>query len=331
LKRGATSLEQKRDSALAALSTDGERLHSFLLTSLAARAAADPFKKVKGLIQALIERLLAESRNEATKKGFCDTEVGKAEKDRDFRFEEANSLNVDLKALETKEDALEAEIKQLTMDLKVVRQALKSSNEERQAEKEDNLATIKTGKEGLQAVTEALLVLRAFYKQAAKASFIQASPVDEDTSGPGFEGAYKGQQRSKNAVLALLETIQSDFDRTIRVTEADEESAHRHHVEFVQAAEASIGSKTTKKELDEQDLETTKTTIKTKMEDLKTAIALLDTALKELEELKPTCMDTGMSYKERVQKREDEMAALKKALCILDEEGVEAECQGTLS
>jgi hypothetical protein len=330
LRRGALSLEQRRDKALATLNAEGERLQSFLLTSLAARAAADPFKKVKNLIQKLIERLLAESRNEATKKGFCDTEVGKAEKDRDFRFEEAKALNVDLKGLEVKEEALEAEIKQLTEELEVVEKSLKDANAERLAEKEENLATIKTGKEGLEAVTEALLVLRSFYKQAAKAAFVQASPVDEDTSGPGFSGAYKGQRTSKNAVVALLETIQSDFERTIRTTEADEEAAVRHHVEFVQAAESSIGSKTTKKELDEQDLKTTKTAIKTKTEDLKTAIGLLDTALKELEELKPTCIDTGMSYEERVQKREDEMAALKKALCILDEEGVEPECSAAL-
>jgi len=74
-------------------------------------------------------------------------------------------------------------------------------------------------------------------------------------------------------------------------------------------------------------LKTTRTSLKTKMEDLQTAQKLLDDALKELETLKPTCIDTGMSYKDRVAKREEEMAALKKALCILDANNVEAECQ----
>ena len=36
-------------------------------------------------------------------------------------------------------------------------------------------------------------------------------------------------------------------------------------------------------------------------------------------ELQPACVDTGMSYKERVEAREDEIAALKKALCIFNE------------
>merc|ERR1719316_933489 len=128
------------------------------------------------------------------------------------------------------------------------------------------------------------------------------------------------------AVFALLEVIQSDFDRTLRTTEEEEHAAHREFVDYDQTAKSSIAGKETKKELDEQDLKTTKTDIKTKMADMQTAVDLLDKALEELEELKPTCMDSGMSYKERVKKREEEMEALKKALCILDEEGVEPEC-----
>jgi len=68
------------------LKQEGQRIGSMALMSLSAHVSADPFKKVKGLIQRLIERLLEESKAEATKKGFCDTELGKAEKDRDFRF-----------------------------------------------------------------------------------------------------------------------------------------------------------------------------------------------------------------------------------------------------
>ena len=45
---------------------------------LAIRITGDPFAKAKGLIQELIERLIQESINEATKQGFCNTELAKA-------------------------------------------------------------------------------------------------------------------------------------------------------------------------------------------------------------------------------------------------------------
>merc|ERR1712224_103471 len=249
----------------------------------AERAAADPFKKVKGLIQKLIERLLTESKNEATKKGFCDTELAKSRKDRDFRFQEAKDLSAALAGLEAKEDSLEEEIKQLKSDIRDETQALKETTEEREEEKKNNMKTMKTAKEGLDGVNEALLILKSFYKQAAKAAFVQASPVDEDTSGPGFSGPYKGKQSGSKAIFALLETIASDFDRTLRKTEEAENSAHRDYVDYSQTAKASIAGKTTKKELDEQDLKTTRTSLKTKMEDLQTAVDLLDKALMELE------------------------------------------------
>ena len=59
------------------------------------------------------------------------------------------------------------------------------------------------------------------------------------------------------------------------------------------------------------------------MDDLDKHQKMLDDVLKELEDLKPACVDTGMSYADRVQKRKDEIDALKKSLCELDPEKVE--------
>jgi DNA repair exonuclease SbcCD ATPase subunit len=212
---------------------------------------------------------------------------------------------------------LNEEIDELTKDIKDEKKALKEETESRKKEKAANMKTLKTSKEGYEACQDALLTLKTFYKQAAKAAFVQASPVDEDTDGPGFSGNYKGKQGGMKAVFALLDTIISDFDRTTRTTEEEEHKAHRDFVEYKQTADSSIAGKETKKKLDEQDLKTTMTSLETKTADLQTAMDLLDKALEELEELKPTCMDTGMSYEERVEKREQEIEALKNALKIL--------------
>jgi len=326
--RGQTlSGEVRKDKVLGVLRDAGKRLGSTVLISLAMKVQADPFVKVKELIQKLIERLVSESTAEATKKGFCDLELSKAEKNRNHRWADVQRLSAQLSSLEAKEDELEEELAELAKSLKELNVALKEATKLRAESKEENLQTLKDAKEGLDAVSEALLVLKVFYKRAAKAKvFLQASPVDEDDPGAA-DGAYNGAQQSANAVLGLLEVIVSDFSRTIKNTRAQEEDEAAEFVEFDRTSKADIGGKETKTELDKQDLKSTKTSLKEKMKDMKTNMDLVDKALEELEDLKPVCIDTGMSYEERVEKREEEIEALQKSLCILDTDGVEADCK----
>jgi len=326
--RGQTlSAEVSKGQVLDLLRGEGKRLGSTVLISLAMKVSADPFVKVKELIQKLIERLVQEATSEATKKGFCDLELSKAEKNRNHRWADVQRLSSELSALESKQDELEEELGDLGKSLKELASALKEATKLRAESKEENLQTLKDAKEGLAAVSEALLVLKVFYKQAAKADvFLQASPVDEDDPGAA-SGAYKGQQQSANAVLGLLEVIVSDFERTIKSVTAQENDESAEFVQFDRTSKSDIGGKNTKTELNQQDLKTTKTSIKEKMKDMQTNMDLVDKAVEELEELKPVCIDTGMSYEERVEKREEEIDALNKALCILDTDGVEPECK----
>jgi len=325
--RGQTlSGEIRKDKALGLLRDEGKRLSSTVLVSLAMRVQGDPFVKVKKLIQQLIERLVSESTAEATKKGFCDLELGKAEKNRNHRWADVQRLSAELSSLESKQDALEEELSELEESLTELNENLVNAQQLRAESKQENMETLKDAKEGLTAVSEALLILKVFYKQAAKAKvFLQASPVDEDDPGAA-SGANKGGQQKANAVLGLLEVIVSDFQKTIKTTSAQESKEAAEFIEFDRTSKADIGGKETKTELDEQDLEQTKTTLKEKMKDMESNMNLVDKALEELEELKPVCIDTGMSYEERVAKREQEITALKNAVCILDTDGVEADC-----
>lgn len=309
------------------LHSEGIRLKSQMLTSLASQVMADPFAKVKGLIQQLIQRLLDEATQEATKKGFCDMEVGKAKKNRDHRFADIKRLSAELNVLKAKKDELNQTIEELKEDIPKLYDTLNKTTEQREDEKEQNLDTIKLAKEGAKAVKDAITILKVYYKSASRASvLLQASPVDEDTDGPGFSGAYKGKQAGADGVVGLLEVIQSDFLRTVKITQQAESRAQREFVEFDQTSRSDISGKEMSLELNTQDLKATANAIEQKMEDLTTGQSLLDEALKAIEDLKPMCIDTSMSYSERVEKREAEIAALKKAMCLLDPDGAESEC-----
>jgi hypothetical protein len=322
----STQLDQRRVNVLAFLVQEGKRLKSGVLLGLTARAAADPFAKVKGLIQKLVERLIAEATAEAAKKGFCDTELGKAKTERDFRHEEVNTLSAEIGELEVKNDALELEISDLTAAIEELNKAAAEAKSSRDESRKQNQAVIKEARGGHEAVVEAMGVLKTFYKNAAKASFVQESPIAQDNPGAAST-TYKGNQAASQGIIGLLEVIKTDFEHTIQVTTEAEKTQAAEYVEFDRASQADIGSKTTKVELDTADLKTTKMNLEKKTADMKSNMNLLDDALKGVEELKPMCIDNGMSYADRVAKREEEIAALKKALCQLDAEGVEEMCQ----
>jgi len=320
--------QQLKEQVAIVLRDAGIRLKSTAFQALAMRIAADPFKKVKDLIQGLIERLITEAAAEATKKGFCDTEMGKATRERNYRWTQVKQLTAFILAEEARKDALVEEIAELKKDLETVTKALEDATKLRKEQKADNAETLSTAREGLEAVNEALLVLKSFYKQAAKGEvLLQASPVDEDTDGAGFSGAYKGNSGTSNTVLALLETIVSDFERTIRKTESAEDTASKEYVKFERTSKADIASKETKIELNTQDLNSSNTILDMKKAECQNNVDLVDESVETLMELKPTCVDTGMTYAERVSKREEEIKALNNALCLLDTNKVEEACK----
>jgi hypothetical protein len=312
------------DSLVAA----GDKLGSTVLASLAMRVQADPFIKVKKLIQDLIERLVTEAAEEATKKGFCDTEMGKATHTRDSNMDSLMSVNAEVEGLEALKAKLEEEIATLTTEIADLNDSLLKESKMRSAEKAENMDTLDKAKAGLAATKDAYDVLQTFYKKGAKGkvSLLQASPVDADAPAV-HSGAYQGGQTKAGGILAMLDVIISDFERTIKTTTETEGAAHREFVEFERTTKTSLMTKTTGKSQAESDLKSTDASIVSGMEDLTKHMEILDESLKELEDLKPACVDTGMSYAERVQKRKDEIDALKKALCELDPEGVEDGCR----
>merc|ERR1719335_1285982 len=156
----AAAMDAKRLRAISFVAQEGKRLGSTMLLALAMKLGPDPFKKVKNLIQALIEKLLKEMADEAGHKGFCDTELGKAKTTRTFQLEATQKLNAELEGLEVKKEKLEEQITTLTAELKDLSSSLEKSTDMRSKEKEDNSMSLKDAKEGLEAIKKAIGVLK---------------------------------------------------------------------------------------------------------------------------------------------------------------------------
>merc|ERR1719281_1612438 len=316
------------------LRTKGNEIKSTLLVSLASQIAGNPFKKITKLIQELIERLLQEAANEANQKGWCDKAIADAEQRRDYAATAVSELNNEMAELEATRDKLNEELDVLEKEIADLKAARAKAEKERADEKAENEATVTEAKEGLEAVESAIDILDKFYKtaknKAAKDPTLLQGPLD-DMPDAGFDAGetYGGAQGAGGGVLGMLDIIKSDFVRTIKMTEKAEAEAEQDHMKFMTETGVSLAEKTMAEEEKTKYKDDTLAKLESADKDMTAQADLRDTAIKELIELQPPCVDTGMSYEERVARREQEIEALKEALCTLDKEGpeqTEAEC-----
>merc|ERR1719359_947473 len=151
--------DSPRDRVIALLKSKSEQIDSPVLAALATKAAADPFVKIKKLIQELIERLLQEAADEANHKGWCDKEFGKAKQSRQYKAEAVKTLNENLAKSEALRDKLTEEIAILTKEIDELEAALEKTTKERNDESAENAATVSEAQEGQAAVEQAIGVL----------------------------------------------------------------------------------------------------------------------------------------------------------------------------
>merc|ERR1719159_1471530 len=96
---------------------------------------ADPFAKVKGLIQDMIEKLVADAQAEASHKAFCDKEMAETKAKRDDKQDEVDDLSNKIDAATAKIAKLKEEVAALQGELAEIARVQKEADETRAAEK----------------------------------------------------------------------------------------------------------------------------------------------------------------------------------------------------
>jgi len=319
-KHEAAPEDQAKQMIMSLLKGKGQELKSTLLTSLATKIAADPFAKIKKLIQELIERLLTEAANEANQKGWCDKATADATQKRTYSSDKVEGLNAKMAKLEALSAKLGEEITVLGSEIGDLKTAQATAEKERKDEKTENANTVTEAKAGLAAVKMAIDILDKFYKTSAKAEVdlsLAQGPLD-DAPDAGFKNgeAYQGAGAESGGIIGMMEVIQSDFERTISETQAAEADAEKQHLGFMTETSMSLAEKNMAKKEKQSLKDETDTNQSDAESEMDSQAKILVTSIKELIELKATCVDTGMSYSDRVAMREQEIASLKKALCI---------------
>merc|ERR1719389_72722 len=296
----------------------GSAINSRVLSALAVRVAEDPFVKVKKMIKDLIVRLMEEANEEAEHKGWCDTELSTNEQTRKEKTAAVETLHAEIDELSASIAKLTQEITDLTAEIAEIDKAVAEATAIREEEKATNEQTIEDATEAQTAVAQALTVLKEFYEKAAEATALLQGKQKPEV----FDEPYTGMQSENGGVVGMLEVIQSDFARLETDTKAAEAEAQKAFDEFT--SESAVNRAANAKDVEHK---TTKKTnqeaaLTAKKADLEGTQKELDAALAYYDKLKPSCVDAGVSYEDRVARRKEEIESLQEALRILNGEDI---------
>merc|ERR1719262_1478192 len=138
------------------LNDQATKLGSRILATLAMKVEADPFAKVKKLIEELIARLMTEANNEAEHKGWCDKEMGTNAHTRKEKSAAVETLTAQIDELTADNAKITEEIKELVFTVAELDAAVAKATTLRHEEKTKNTEAIKDSQEAQIAVKEAI-------------------------------------------------------------------------------------------------------------------------------------------------------------------------------
>jgi len=298
-----------------------QKLGSKYLALVASRASEDPFAKIKSMIKDLIVKLMEEANAEADQHAYCQTELATNKQTREIKSEEVEELTAELDSQNALNEKLTTEIAKLSDEVAEIKAQQAKATDNRAAEKKTNTATIADAKVAQAAVEKATTVLKNFYSsQAAASALLQdqnsADLKQEMTQTASLE-PYKGQQAGSGGIMGMMEVILSDFARLETETQEAENSAASTYEAFMNESNEDVAVKDTEIEHKSNKKDTCVETISQLNKNLKLTQTELDKALDYYDKLKAECVDTKVSYEERVQMREEEIQSLQEALKVL--------------
>jgi prefoldin subunit 5 len=309
----STSATQSQERVAKYLHEQATKLNSRVLAAIATHAEDDPFKKVKKMIKDLMIRLMEQANEEAEHKGWCDTELSTNEQTRKEKTQAVETLHSEIDQLQASIAKLTEDVRELTQGVAELDAGMAKATPIRNAEKATNAETIKDAQDAQTAVAQALTVLKEFYAKAAEATAF----AQQKAHAP-----YKGMGAEAGGVVGMLETIESDFSRLQSDTQASEATSQKEYDEFMTDSKVDKSEKATDIEHKNAKIQDESQALANKNRDLEGTQKELDASLSYYDKLKPSCVDSGASYEDRVARRKEEIASLQEALKILNGEDI---------
>jgi hypothetical protein len=298
---------EKRQRVTTILRNLAQEGHIYALSQLASEAAQDPFAKVKGLIESMIDRLMREAAEESDQKMFCDTEMAKSRGKQKDLAARADMHSVRIEKTEAGMAKLKEAVSTLTTEISEIDAGMKEATDLRMQQKTEFDASSAEYKQSADAVANAIQVLQAYYSSG---SFVQTGQA------PVLGGA---RTDIGSTIISMLEVAESDFTQLLSEATAAETAASTAFEKLSLKNKFARAAKIEEVKGKTSELKTLEMNLLNYKEDRETTGKELDAVLAYLDKLKPQCETKVVSFGERKARREADIAGLKEALAILSD------------
>merc|ERR1719454_970498 len=308
-------------------------LHSHSLERLAQQVAVHlggPFDEVKGMIEKMIFRLMAEQKDEDAHKHWCDLELEKTNTSKVDKEEKIAELTVKIDEASAKIQALAEEIKEAQQMIADIDSHVKEATEIRKVGKEENALAIKDSEAAQTAIANAVAVLEEFYKSSGMVAkqpyeFLQQggkAPVELPESPATWESSYTGvadPMEQPSGIISVLQTIAADFAKMEAQTRAQEESDQKAYEEDMSKCAIEKARRMKEVEMKTQESRRLSDKVDALTKTKKHVADELAAVVQYLKDLEPACVTGDSTYEDRKAARAKEIEALREAQNILED------------
>jgi len=319
-----------RARAVGLLKSEATRLHSKSFQRFAAEVeakVAGPFDEVDNMITKMIFRLMAEQKDEDDHKNWCDLELDKTNASKQDKEDKLSELGLKITAAQSSVAELTQQIQDATGMVAKIDSFIEEATATRAAGKKENKAAIADAKAAQEAIAKAIAVLEEFYKSSGMIAkeaweFVQkgSAPVTLPSNPATWDSAYTGVADPKSqpdGVVAVLESIASDFSTMQASTMAQEATDEKNYQEEMQAQQIEKARRSKEAEMKNQERQRLQEKVATLEKSKKHTQQEKEATEQYLKDLEPACVDGDSTYDERKAARDDEIGALKEAQVIL--------------
>jgi len=318
---GDASADAGIEHVVSVLKSAGFHANDVALTQLAenvkvaaAMNSGDVFAKVRGMIEQMLEKLIADAKQDASHKAYCDEEMGESK----AKIDDHTSTIDDLSA---KIDKADATITKLTDSIATLEQELgdlvkqQATMDQLRAEQKAAFQEAQTDyKDGIEGLTMALKILRDYYAsneaESEEAALLQQPAV----------GVHSKAGGEATGIIGLLEVAQSDFSKLLAEAEVEEDSAQSQYEKITQENQVAKAMKEQDVKYQTKEKANLEKAVADLQNDRQSEQAELEAVNEYYERLKPACIEQPETYEEKKRRREAEISGLKQALQILAEE-----------